>query len=183
MSRLRPYFLYQVELLLHLRSIAPPFFIQDHLNPHKGAFNKMFATGAADASYTLRSTSTPPTQLWSRFGSQRILITSRQARMIINVHHYSVPSAFRAVYVYFVPDETMRCPIAGIDLDRLTLFSLTTPSSCLSRLIPQPEFGWATPDPAQLPPSNIVGCNDHPHMVSTGIPQSSYAHQGHKNDT
>ena len=74
---------------------------------HRGAFDKMGATGAADAS-CVRST-TPKT--WSGFGSQQLLSTNQQARMTIQLNHNGSPSASLAVWMYIVPNETMRCPL------------------------------------------------------------------------
>ena len=74
---------------------------------HRGAFDQMVATGAADAS-CVRST-TPKT--WSGFGSQQLLSTYQQARMTIQFRHNGSPSASPAVWMYIVPNETMRCPL------------------------------------------------------------------------
>ena len=74
---------------------------------HQGAFDQMVATGAADAS-CVRST-TPRT--WSDFGSRQLLSTHRQARMTVQFNHNGTPSAFLAVWMYIVPNETMRCPL------------------------------------------------------------------------
>ena len=74
---------------------------------HQGAFDQMVATGAADAS-CVRST-TPRT--WSGFGSRQLLSTHRQARMTIQFNHDGSPSAFVAVWIYIVPNETKRCPL------------------------------------------------------------------------
>ena len=73
---------------------------------HQGAFGQMVATGTADESY-VRST-TP--RSWSGFGSQELLSTNRQARMTIQFYHNDTPSASLAVWIYIVPNETMRCP-------------------------------------------------------------------------
>ena len=73
----------------------------------QGAFDQMVATGAADAS-CVRST-TPRT--WSGFGSRQLLSTHRQATMTIQFNHNGSPSASLAVWVYIVPNETMRCPL------------------------------------------------------------------------
>ena len=67
----------------------------------------MVATSAADASY-VRST-TPRT--WSGFGSRQLLSTHRQGRMTVQFNHNGTPSASLAVWIYFVPNETMRCPL------------------------------------------------------------------------
>ena len=67
----------------------------------------MVATGAADAS-CVRST-TPKT--WSGFGSQQLLSTDQQARITIQFNHNGSPSASLAVWMYIVPNETMRCPL------------------------------------------------------------------------
>ena len=67
----------------------------------------MVATGGADASYVRDTT----LKSWSGFGSQQMLSTCRQARMTVQFHHDGAPSASLAVWVYLVPDKTMRCPI------------------------------------------------------------------------
>ena len=74
---------------------------------HQGAFDQMVATGAADAS-CVRST-TPRT--WSGFGSRQLLSTRQQARMTIQFNHNGSPSASLAVWMYIVPNETMRSPL------------------------------------------------------------------------
>ena len=74
---------------------------------HQGAFDQMVASGAADASYV--RTTTP--RSWSGFGSRQLLSTHKQARMSIQFHHDGVPSASLAVWMYIVPNETMRCPL------------------------------------------------------------------------
>ena len=74
---------------------------------HQGAFDQMVATGAADAS-GVRST-TPRT--WSGFGSRQLLSTNRQARMTVQFNHNGTTSASLAVWMYIVPNETMRCPL------------------------------------------------------------------------
>ena len=74
---------------------------------HRGAFDQMVATGAADAS-CVRFT-TPKT--WSGFGSQQLLSTNQQARMTIQFRHDGSPSASLAVWMYIVPNETMQCPL------------------------------------------------------------------------
>ena len=74
---------------------------------HQGAFDQMVATGAADAS-CVRST-TPRT--WSGFGSQQLLSTNKQARMTVHFNHNGTTSASLAVWMYIVPNETMRCPL------------------------------------------------------------------------
>ena len=66
----------------------------------------MVATGTGDAS--CRDT-TPKS--WSVFGSQKVLSICRQARMTVQFHYNGAPSAFLAVWMYLVPDETMRCLI------------------------------------------------------------------------
>ena len=80
---------------------SPKFFV------HRGAFDQMVAKGVADAS-CVRST-TPKT--WSGFGSQQLLSTNQQARMTIQFNHNGSPSASLAVWMYIVPNETMRCPL------------------------------------------------------------------------
>ena len=72
---------------------------------HEGAFDQMVALGAADAS-CVRST-TPRT--WSGFGSRQLLSTNQQARMTVQFHHNGTASASLAVWMYIVPNETMRC--------------------------------------------------------------------------
>ena len=74
---------------------------------HQGAFDQMVAMGAADPS-CIRST-TPKT--WSGFGSQQLLSTNRQARMTVQFNHNGTKSASLAVWMYIVPNETMRCPL------------------------------------------------------------------------
>ena len=72
---------------------------------HRGSFDQMIATGAVDAS-CVRST-TPRT--WSGLGSRQMLST--QVRMTIQFNHNGSPSAPLAVWMYIVPNETMRCPL------------------------------------------------------------------------
>ena len=74
---------------------------------HQGVFEQMVATGAADESY-VRST-TP--RSWSGFGSQESLNTNRQARLTVQFYHNDTPSASLAVWIYIVPNRTMRCPL------------------------------------------------------------------------
>ena len=74
---------------------------------HRGAFDQMVATGAADAS-CVRST-TPRTR--SGFRSRQLLSTHQQARMTIKFNHNGSPFASLAVWMYIVPDEAMRCPL------------------------------------------------------------------------
>ena len=74
---------------------------------HQGAFDQMVATGAADAS-CVRFT-TPRT--WTGFGSRQLLSTHQQARITIKFNHNGSPSASLAVWMYIVPNETMRCPL------------------------------------------------------------------------
>ena len=74
---------------------------------HQGAFDQMVALGAADAS-CVRST-TPRT--WSGFGSRQLLSTNQQARMTVQFHHNGTVSVSLAVWMYIVPNETMRCPL------------------------------------------------------------------------
>ena len=74
---------------------------------HQGTFDQMVATGATDESY-VRST-TP--RLWSAFGSEELLSTNRQARLTIQFCHNDTPSASLAVWMYIVPNKTMRCPL------------------------------------------------------------------------
>ena len=74
---------------------------------HQGAFGQMVVTGAADAS-CVRST-TPKT--WSGFGSRQLLSTNRQVRMTVQLNHNGTMSASLAVWMYIVPNKTMRCPL------------------------------------------------------------------------
>ena len=74
---------------------------------HRGAFDQMVATGAADAS-CVRS-STPRT--WSGFGSRQLLSTHQQAKATIQFNHNGSPAASLAVWMCIVPNETMRCPL------------------------------------------------------------------------
>ena len=74
---------------------------------HRAAFDQIVATGAADKSY-VRST-TP--RSWSGFGSQELLSTNRQVQMAIQFYHNETPSASLAVWMYIVPNKTMRCPL------------------------------------------------------------------------
>ena len=74
---------------------------------HQGAFDQMVATGTADAS-CVRSTA-PRT--WSGFGSRQLLSTHRQTRMTVQFNHNGTPSASLAVWIYIVPNETMRCSL------------------------------------------------------------------------
>ena len=74
---------------------------------HQGAFDQMVATGAADASCV--GSTTPRT--WSGFGSRQLLSTHRQARITAQFSHNGSPSASLAVWMYIVPNETMRCPL------------------------------------------------------------------------
>ena len=67
----------------------------------------MVATGAADASCVLSTT--PRT--WSSFGSRQLLSTHRQARMAVQFNHNGTPSASLALWMFIVPNETMRCPL------------------------------------------------------------------------
>ena len=64
----------------------------------------MVAADAADASY-VRST-TPKS--WSGFGSHQMLSACQQARMTVQFLHDGARSASLAVWMYLVPDETMR---------------------------------------------------------------------------
>ena len=66
----------------------------------------MAAMGAADTS-CIRSTN-PKT--WSGFGSQQLLSTNRQARMTVQFNYNGTTSASLAIWMYIVPNETMRCP-------------------------------------------------------------------------
>ena len=53
----------------------------------------------------------PAASTWSGFGSQQLLSTNQQARMTIQFRHNGSPSASLAVWIYIVPNETMRCPL------------------------------------------------------------------------
>ena len=108
---------------------------------HQGAFDQMVATGAADAS-CVRST-TPRT--WSGFGSRQLLSTHRQARMTVQFNHNGSPSASLAVWMYIVPNETMRCPLL-LGRDGWMCFH----SRSYQTLSPQPDariFGELTLSP------------------------------------
>ena len=74
---------------------------------HQGAFDQMVATGATDA-FCVRS-ATPRT--WIGFGSRQLLSTNRQARMTVRFNHNGTMSTSLAVWMYIVPNETMRCPL------------------------------------------------------------------------
>ena len=74
---------------------------------HQGAFDQMVAMGAADPS-CIRSTTH---KTWSGFGSQQLLSTNRQARMTVQFNHNGTTSASLAVWMYIVPNGTMRCPL------------------------------------------------------------------------
>ena len=112
---------------------------------HQGAFDQMVALGAADAS-CVRST-TPRT--WSGFVSRQLLSTNRQARMTVQFHHNGTTSASLAVWMYIVPNETMRCPLL-LGRDSWMRF----PSRSYQTLPPHPDgrtFGELTLSP----------CNDN----------------------
>ena len=74
---------------------------------HQGAFEQMVATGAADEPYVR---STPP-RSWSGFGSQEPLNANREARLTVQFYHNNTPSVSLAVWIYIVPNKTMRCPL------------------------------------------------------------------------
>ena len=74
---------------------------------HQGTFDQIVASGATDAS-CVRPT-TPRT--WSGFGSRQLLSTNQQDRMTVQFHHNGAMSASLAVWMYIVPNETMRCPL------------------------------------------------------------------------
>ena len=86
---------------------------------HQGYFDQTVATGAADAS-CVRST-TPRT--WSGFRFQQLLSITRQARMTVQFNHNGTTSASLAVWIYIVPNETMRCPVL-LDRDSWMRFYL-----------------------------------------------------------
>ena len=101
----------------------------------------MVALGAADAS-CVRST-TPRT--WSGFGSRQLLSTNRQARMTVQFHHNGTTSASLAVWMYIVPNETMRCLLL-LGRDSWMCF----PSRFYQTLPPHPDgrtFGELTLSP------------------------------------
>ena len=98
---------------------------------HQRAFDQMVALGAADAS-CVRFT-TPRT--WSGFGSRQLLSTNRQARMTVQFHH-GTTSASLAVWMYIVPNETMRCPLF-LGRDSWMRF----PSRAYQTLPPHPDGG------------------------------------------
>ena len=110
---------------------------------HQGAFDQMVALGAAGAS-CVRST-TPRT--WSGFGSRQLLSTSRQARITAQFHHNGTASASFAVWMYIVPNETMRCPLL-LGRDSWMRF----PSRSYQTLPPHPDgrtFGELTLSPCE----------------------------------
>ena len=74
---------------------------------YQGAFEQMVATGAAAESY-IRSTSP---RSWSGFGSQEPLDTNRQARLTVQFYHNDAPSTSLTVWIYIVPNKTIRCPL------------------------------------------------------------------------
>ena len=114
----------------------------------------MVATGVADASY-VRST-TPRT--WSGFGSRQLLSTHRQARMTVQFNHNGTPSASLAVWMYIVPNETMRCSLLpGRDNSWMRFYSRS-----YQTLSPQPDgrtFGELT----------LSLCDDNPGSAATYI--------------
>lgn len=67
----------------------------------------MVATGAANVSFVRF---TVP-RLWSVFGSQKTLDTSKEARITVHFIHNGVKSTSLAVRIYIVPNETLRCPL------------------------------------------------------------------------
>ena len=104
---------------------------------HQGAFDQM------DAS-CVRST-TPKT--WSGFGSRQLLSTNQQARMTVQFHHNGTTSASLAVWMYIVPNETMRCPLL-LGRDSWMRF----PSRSYQTLPPHPDgrtFGELTLSPCE----------------------------------
>ena len=108
---------------------------------HQGAFDQIVALGAADAS-CVRST-TPRT--WSGFGSRQLLSTNQQDRMTVQFHHNGTTSASLAVWMYIVPNETMRCPLL-LGRDSWMRF----PSRSYQTLPPHPDgrtFGELTLSP------------------------------------
>ena len=110
---------------------------------HQGAFDQMVALGAADAS-CVRST-TPRT--WSGFGSRQLLSTNQQARMTVQFHHNGTASASLEVWMYIVPNETMRCPLL-LGRDSWMRFS----SRSYQTLPPHPDgrtFGELTLSPCE----------------------------------
>ena len=110
---------------------------------HQGAFDQMVALGAADAS-CVRPT-TPRT--WSGFGSRQLLSTNQQARMTVQFHHNGTSSASLAVWMYIVPNKTMRCPLL-LGRDSWMHF----PSHSYQTLPPHPDgrtFGELTLSPCE----------------------------------
>ena len=67
----------------------------------------MVATGAADESY-VRSTAP---RSWSGFGSQEPLNTNWQARLTVQFYHNNTPFTSLAVWIYIVPNKTIRCSL------------------------------------------------------------------------
>ena len=120
---------------------------------HQGAFDQMVVLGAADAS-CVRST-TPRT--WSGFGSRQLLSTNQQARMTVQFHHNGTASASLAVWMYIVPNETMRCPLLlGRDSWMRFTPASTKPSRRIQTFAPSgnsPSHHAVTTSAAPLPTS------------------------------
>ena len=131
----------------------------------------MGATGAADAS-CVRST-TPRT--WSGLGSQQLLNTRRQARMTVQFNHNGTPSASLAVWMYIIPNETMRCPLL-LGRDRWMRFH----SRSYQTLSLQPDgriFGEPTLSLCDNDPSNAAAYIRN-HEVSDAAYHLVYDGQG-----
>ena len=104
----------------------------------------MVVMGAADVS-CVRST-TPRT--WNGFGSRQLLSTNRQARMTVQFNQNGTTPASLAVWMYIVPNETMRCPLL-LGRDSWTPASQTA--------IPHST----TPDPPDDSPPELLHRLDH----------------------
>ena len=126
---------------LNCRALLDPGSPQSFI--HQEAFDQMVALGAADAS-CVRST-TPRT--WSGFGSRQLLSTNQQARMTVQFHHNGTTAASLAVWMYIVPNKTMRCPLL-LGRDSWMHF----PSRSYQTLPPHPDgrtFGELTLSPCE----------------------------------
>ena len=138
---------------------------------HQEAFDQMVATGAADA-FCVRST-TPRT--WSGFGSRQLLSTNRQARMTVQVNHNGTPSASLAVWMYIVPNQTMRCPLLFVRDSWIRFHSRS-----YQTLSPQPDgrvFGELTLLLCDDNLGNAVNCIRN-HEVSDVVYHLVYDDQG-----
>ena len=79
---------------------------------------------------------------WTGFGSRQLLSTHRQARMTVQFNHNGLPFVSLAVWMYIVPNETMRCPLL-LGRDSWMRFH----SRSYQTLLPQPDgriFGELT---------------------------------------